>query len=146
MGLRAFLARNTVRLQRIEERATMFLIDNRGMRPVCVACHRLGRYQETEPGVFICDPCVRAADAHLRNLPKAFLSCGIIGSVVGGRDAIANDAGVSRASIKRTLSRFVNGRSIKYSRSSSQPSIDPRWGPPWGPIFVIIVSRAAKTM
>jgi hypothetical protein len=33
----------------------MFLIDSRGIRPVCISCRRLGPYQEEQPGVFICD-------------------------------------------------------------------------------------------
>jgi hypothetical protein len=49
----------------------MFLIDSRGMCPACVACYRLGPYQATEPGVFICDPCMRAADAHLQELAES---------------------------------------------------------------------------
>src|ERR1019366_8212548 len=58
-GLRAFLARNTMRLGRISKRmrTPMFLIDSHGKRPVCVACHRLGSYQEAEPDVFIWYVC-----------------------------------------------------------------------------------------
>ena len=71
-GLRAFLARNTMRLGRISKRmrTPMFLIDSHGKRPVCVACHRLGSYQEAEPDVFICDVCVKAADARLRRFAE----------------------------------------------------------------------------
>jgi hypothetical protein len=29
----------------------MFLIDSRGKRPVCLACHRIGPYQQAAPGV-----------------------------------------------------------------------------------------------
>ena len=67
------MARNTMRLGRIPRRmgGPMFLIDGHGKRPVCVACHRLGPYQEAEPGVFVCDGCVQAADAHLRELAES---------------------------------------------------------------------------
>jgi hypothetical protein len=51
-------------------RTPMFLIDSPGKRPVCVACHRLGPYQDGDPGVFICDACVQAADAHLQELAE----------------------------------------------------------------------------
>jgi len=66
------LARNTMRLGRISNRmrTPMFLIDSHGKRPVCVACHRLGSYQEAEPIVFICDVCVKAADARLRKFAE----------------------------------------------------------------------------
>jgi hypothetical protein len=48
----------------------MFLIDSRGSRPVCIACRKLGPYQEEQPGVFICEACVTAADAHLQKLAE----------------------------------------------------------------------------
>src|ERR1039458_5750336 len=61
-----------MRLGRISKRmrTPMFLIDSHGKRPVCVACDRLGPYQEAEPGVFICDVCVKAADARLRRFAE----------------------------------------------------------------------------
>jgi len=46
----------------------MWLIDRKGMRPVCVACKKLGPYTDAAPGVYICDPCVQAAEQHLRDL------------------------------------------------------------------------------
>jgi hypothetical protein len=52
-------------------RPRMFLIDSSGKRPVCIACHRLGPYQDEEPGVFICEACVQAADAHLQELAES---------------------------------------------------------------------------
>jgi hypothetical protein len=52
-------------------RTPMFLIDSHGKRPVCVACHRLGPYQQDEAGVFICNACGRAADAHLQELAES---------------------------------------------------------------------------
>jgi len=66
------LARNTMRAFRDPEemREPMFLIDCHGRRPVCIACHRLGPYLETESGVFICEACVEAADAHLERLAE----------------------------------------------------------------------------
>jgi hypothetical protein len=71
--LRAFLARNTMRLGTIPRRGRglMFLIDRRGMRPVCVACRSLGPYQEAVPGSHLCEGCVRAADAHLQELAES---------------------------------------------------------------------------
>jgi hypothetical protein len=71
-GLRAVLARNTMRYKECPKRTAepMFLIDSRGRRPVCVSCHRLGPYGRTEAGVFICDVCVGAADAHLQRLAE----------------------------------------------------------------------------
>ena len=71
-GLRAFLARNTMRQDGCPKKArgSMFLIDSRGRRPGCVSCHRLGSYKDAEPGVFICVACVGAADAHLRELAE----------------------------------------------------------------------------
>jgi hypothetical protein len=48
----------------------MFLIDSRGSRPVCIACRKLGPYQEEHAGVFICDPCAVAAEARLRELAE----------------------------------------------------------------------------
>ena len=71
--LRAHFARNAVRHGRIPKRTRtrMFLIDSHGKRPVCIACHRLGPYQEAEPGVFICEACVQAADAHLLRLAES---------------------------------------------------------------------------
>jgi len=49
----------------------MFLIDSYGKRPVCIACRKLGPYQDEEPGVFVCEACVKAADAHLRELAES---------------------------------------------------------------------------
>jgi len=49
----------------------MFLIDHRGRRPVCVSCHTLGPYGEAGQGVFICEACVKAADAHLQKLAES---------------------------------------------------------------------------
>ena len=46
----------------------MWVIDRKGMRPVCVACRKLGRYMEAAPGPFICETCVRGAEQHLRDL------------------------------------------------------------------------------
>jgi len=46
----------------------MWLIDKKGARPVCVACRKLGPYQEVTPGPFVCDTCVRGAEQHLRDL------------------------------------------------------------------------------
>ncbi len=46
----------------------MFLIDKHGKRPVCASCHKLGPYMDAVPTVFVCDSCVQAADAHLREL------------------------------------------------------------------------------
>ena len=50
-GLRVFFSRNTMRSCSIpsRERTPMFLIDSHGKRPVCIACHGLGPYQEAEP-------------------------------------------------------------------------------------------------
>jgi hypothetical protein len=67
------LARNTMRLCRIPNRmrGPMFLIDSRGTRPVCVSCHKLGPYAKEEPGIFICEACVKAADAQLQKLAES---------------------------------------------------------------------------
>ena len=48
----------------------MVLIDKRGERPVCAACHRLGPYMKTAPPVFVCADCVAAAEAHVRELAE----------------------------------------------------------------------------
>ena len=48
----------------------MFLIDIRGVRPVCVSCRMLGQYGESEEGVFICGNCVKAAEDHIRRLAE----------------------------------------------------------------------------
>jgi hypothetical protein len=56
----------------------MFLVDSRGRRPVCVSCHKLGRYVDSEPAVLICEACVKAADAHLQMLAEGVRSYGII--------------------------------------------------------------------
>ena len=55
--------------KRTEDR--MLLIDSRGQRPVCIACHKLGPYGNAERGVFICEACVRAADVHLQKLAES---------------------------------------------------------------------------
>jgi hypothetical protein len=34
------------------------------------ACHRIGPYQQTAPGVFICESCEQAADAHLQKMAE----------------------------------------------------------------------------
>jgi hypothetical protein len=67
------LARNTMRHNGYQKRTEdpMFLIDSRGQRPVCVACHKLGPYGMVEPGAFICEACVWAADAHLQKLAES---------------------------------------------------------------------------
>jgi hypothetical protein len=72
-GFARFLARNTMRSCRISKRkrTPMFLIDSRGNRPVCLACHRIGPYQQAAPRVFICEDCEQAADAHLQELAEA---------------------------------------------------------------------------
>ena len=67
------MARNTMRHNGYQKRTEdpMFLIDSRGQRPVCVACHKLGPYGMVEPGAFICEACVRAADVHLQKLAES---------------------------------------------------------------------------
>ena len=67
------MARNTMRLGRPEplrELRGMTLIDRKGERPVCLSCRGLGPYMRVVPRVFICDSCVRAADAHVRQLAE----------------------------------------------------------------------------